>query len=596
MTAKEKIAQLRGLMKEKKLDAYLVNSSDPHQSEYVADRWGTRTWLSGFTGSAGTLVVTENEAGLWTDSRYFIQAERELKDSGIELKKQGIPHAPEHLDWLKEQLSPNSQLGFDGQVTSLTQARYLKQKLGSKGIHLVGQYDLADKIWTDRPSLPQSFVFEHNIKFSGASRAEKINRLREWLKKENGHAVFFPALDDIAWVLNIRASDVESNPVCLSYLLLTKDEVIWCVDDSRVDQPLLSKLEAEGIQLKAYEETLNELKKIPVSKKLIIDPSSISHIFYESLSANDLVEKNSPVQAMKAVKNEVEVKNIRKAMQKDGVALLRLFRWLEEELNHRKVSEVEVGAQLARFRSEQEHYHGESFGAIVGYKGNGAIVHYSAREDSCAYLEKEGMLLLDSGGQYWDGTTDITRTVLLGGTPSPEQKEHYTLVLKGMIGLSQVRFPKGTSGLQLDVLARQYLWTAGLNYGHGTGHGVGFFLNVHEGPQSITANANAAKGRTSLEPGMLTSNEPGFYRENHYGIRIENLVLCIEDQQTDYGQFLKFETMTMFPISHDLIEQSMLNTSEINWLNAYHQKVYDELSPFVHEAEEVWLKEKCAAL
>ena len=510
MTAKERIVQLRGLMKEKGLDAYLVNSSDPHQSEYVADRWGTRTWLSGFTGSAGTLVVTENEAGLWTDSRYFIQAETELKNSSIELRKQEVPHAPEHLDWIKEQLSPGSKLGFDGQVTSLAQVRSLKRKLGNKGIHLVGQYDLADKIWANRPDLPQSLVFEHDIQFSGVSRTEKINRLREWLENENAYAVFFPALDDIAWVLNIRASDVEANPVCLSYLLLTKDEVIWCVDGSRIDQQLLSQLKTEGIQLKAYEAILSELKKIPTSKRLIVDPSTISYTYYEALSANDLLEKTSPVQTMKTVKNEVEVKNLRKAMQKDGVALLRLFRWLEEELNHRKVSEVEVGVQLAQFRSEQEHYHGESFGAIVGYKGNGAIVHYGAKEGSCAYLEKEGMLLLDSGGQYWDGTTDITRTVLLGGTPTKEQKEHYTLVLKGMIGLSQARFPKGTCGAQLDVLARQYLWKEGLNYGHGTGHGVGFFLNVHEGPQAITANANAVKARTPLEPGMLTSNEPGF--------------------------------------------------------------------------------------
>lgn len=595
MLGKDKISLLRGLMKEKGLDAYLVNSSDPHQSEYVPKRWSARTWLSGFTGSAGTLVVTEKEAGLWTDSRYFIQAETQLKDSGIRLQKQGVPHALEHLDWLKAQLSTANKLGFNGQVTSLAQARSLERAVGAKGIHLVGQYDLADKIWTDRPDFPQSPVFEHDIKFSGTSRADKIARLRSYLEKKGADVIFFPALDDIAWILNIRGADVESNPVCLSYLLLTTDAIIWCVDNTRIDLGLLAKLKEEGVQLKAYGEALNELKKIPVSKKIIIDPSTISYVFYEALSANDLIEKSSPVQAMKAVKNKTEINNLRKAMQKDGVALLQLYRWLEGELNQRKVSEVEVGTQLSQYRSEQEYYHGESFNAIVGYKGNGAIVHYHAQEESCAYLEKEGMLLLDSGGQYWDGTTDITRTTSLG-IPTQEQKEHFTLVLKGMIGLSQARFPEGTSGVQLDALARQYLWQEGLNYGHGTGHGVGFFLNVHEGPQSITPNGNAAKSRTPLEVGMLTSNEPGFYRENHYGIRIENLVLCVEAEKTDYGQFLKFETMTMFPISHDLIDESMLNTSEINWLDTYHENVYDVLSPHINEEEKMWLKPKCAPL
>lgn len=596
MTTKEKIAQIRGLMKEKGLDAYLVNSSDPHQSEYVPKRWGTRPWLSGFTGSAGTLVITTNEAGLWTDSRYFIQAEIELKNSSIKLQKQGVAHMPEHLDWLKEQLSTDGKLGFDGQVTSLAQARLLERKLGAKGIHLVGQYDLADKIWNDRPDLPQSLVFEHGIKFTGTTRVAKIARLRNWLQENKTDVIFFPALDDIAWVLNIRASDVEANPVCLSYLLLTQDEVIWCVDDTRIDKPLLKKLKEEGIQLKAYGDVLNELKKIPASKKITIDPSTISFTFYEALSANDLIEMVSPVQAMKAMKNATEVSNIKKAMQKDGVALLRLFRWLEGELNHRTISEVEVATQLAQFRSEQEYYHGESFSAIVGYKGNGAIVHYHAQKGSCAHIKKEGMLLLDSGGQYWDGTTDITRTIFLGDHPREEQKEHFTLVLKGMIGLSQVQFPQGTCGLQLDILARQYLWQQGLNYGHGTGHGVGFFLNVHEGPQAIMPNANAAKGRISVEAGMITSNEPGFYRENHYGIRIENLVLCVEGEQTTYGQFLKFETLTMFPISSDLIDLPMLNANEIAWLNAYHKKVYEVISPFINEEERGWLKEKTQEL
>ncbi len=593
-TTKEKLSLLRGLMKEKGLDAYLISSSDPHQSEYVAPYWSTRTWLSGFTGSAGTLIVTQDEAGLWTDSRYFIQAEKQLDGSTIKLQKQGVQHAPEHIDWLIEQLPSGSKVGFDGQVISLAGIRSLERKLSTKGIRLQGKYDLAGKIWEDRPGLPESHVFELPTQFSGKTREEKITELREWLKVQEADGLFLPALDDIAWLLNIRASDVESNPVCLSYLLLTENEITWCVNQSRIDPALLSKLKEEGVVLRSYDEALNVLQSVSASDKLIIDPSTISFAYFEALSGKYLSERPSPVQAMKAVKNEKEVANLKQTMRKDAVALLKLFRWLDDQLDQRTVSEVEVGEQLVKFRSAQANYHGESFNAIVGYKGNGAIVHYRAEPESCAQIKKEGMLLLDSGGQYWDGTTDITRTIALS-SPSQEEKTHFTLVLKGMMALSQVRFPKGTSGVQLDTLARQFLWQEGLNYGHGTGHGVGFFLNVHEGPQGIMPNA-ASKGKTAFEVGMLTSNEPGFYRQGHYGIRIENLVLCVEDQTTDYGDFLKFETMTLFPIDQNLIDTTMLSTAEINWLNAYHQKVYEAVSPLLDREEKDWLEKKCATL
>lgn len=593
-TTKEKLSLLRGLMKEKGLDAYLISSSDPHQSEYVAPYWSTRTWLSGFTGSAGTLIVTQDEAGLWTDSRYFIQAEKQLEGSTIKLQKQGVPNAPEHIDWLMEQLPSGSKVGFDGQVISLAGIRSLERKLSTKGIRLQGKYDLAGKIWEDRPGLPESHVFELPTKFSGKTRQEKITELREWLKTQKADGLFLPALDDIAWLLNIRASDVESNPVCLSYLLLTENEVTWCVNQSRIDPALLSNLKEEGVVLRNYDEALNVLQSVSASDKLVIDPSTISFAYFEALSGKYLSERPSPVQAMKAVKNDKEIANLKQAMRKDAVALLKLFRWLDDQLDQRTVSEVEVGEQLTQFRSEQANYHGESFNAIVGYKGNGAIVHYRAEPESCAQIKKEGMLLLDSGGQYWDGTTDITRTIAFS-SPSQEEKIHFTLVLKGMMALSQVRFPKGTSGVQLDTLARQFLWQEGLNYGHGTGHGVGFFLNVHEGPQGIMPNA-ASKGKTAFEVGMLTSNEPGFYRQGHYGIRIENLVLCVEDQTTDYGDFLKFETMTLFPIDQNLIDTTMLTTAEINWLNAYHQKVYEAVSPLLDKEEKDWLEKKCATL
>lgn len=592
----ERLRALRKAMTQHQISAYLVPSSDPHQSEYVAPRWETRAWLSGFDGSAGTLVVTHEEAGIWTDSRYFIQAEAQLAGTGVSLQKQRIPHAPEHVAWLAQHLKSGQRLGFDGRVVSLSQARLLKRKLTPKGIQLEASHDLAEMVWSDRPALPSSSIFDFGLQYAGTSREDKMARVREWLAQNELDAVVLTALDDIAWTLNIRASDVDYNPVCLSYLIIGKTSAQWFVGSERVGEELASAMSQAGVQLAAYDAIDDALRQFPASQRLAIDPAGLSYYHFELLAGKDLAEHGSPITAMKAVKNETEIAHYRQVMRKDGVALLRLFRWLEQELQSRGVTEVEVAERLAQFRAQQPGYQGESFGAIVGYKGNGAIVHYRAMPDTCATLRQEGILLLDSGGQYLDGTTDITRTVALGPA-TDDQRRHFTLVLKGMIALARAKFPRGTGGAQLDTLARQYLWQDGLNYGHGTGHGVGFFLNVHEGPQGFATSAVTSRGRTAFEPGMVTSNEPGFYRTDHYGIRIENLILCVVNETTDYGEFLSFEDLTLFPIDQQLIDKKLLNQVEKDWLNDYHQQVWEQLSPLLDNDDEVnWLRKQCNPL
>ncbi|MEL7252487.1 MAG: M24B family metallopeptidase, partial [Bacteroidota bacterium] len=491
----DKLRALRSAMQQHQLAAYLIPSSDPHQSEYVAPRWDTRAWLSGFTGSAGTLIVTDSAAGIWTDSRYFIQAKAQLANTGVELQKQRVPHAPEHVEWLANTLQSGDHLGFDGRVVSLSQARMLRSKLQTRGIHLEARYDLPGKIWANRPGMPKSEIFDFPVAYAGISREEKLGQIRAWLETQQANAILLTALDDIAWTLNIRASDVDYNPVCISYLIVDREGARWFVGEDRVDESLRRAMAAAGVHIMGYDAIDGALQNYPASQSLAVDPAGISFYHFELLAGKDVKEADSPVTALKTIKNETEIKHYRQVMRKDGVALLRLFRWLEAELEQRGVSEVEVSEHLAQFRAEQAAYHGESFGAIVGYQGNGAIVHYRAEPDTCATLQAEGILLLDSGGQYMDGTTDITRTVALGD-PTDEQKRHFTLVLKGMIALSRAKFPKGTGGAQLDTLARQYLWQDGLNYGHGTGHGVGFFLNVHEGPQGFATSAVTSRGRT----------------------------------------------------------------------------------------------------
>lgn len=582
---------LRQAMQENGLDAYIIPSQDPHQSEYVADHWQARRWLTGFTGSAGTAVVTASTAHLWTDSRYFIQAEAQLSGSGFELQKLTVPYTAEHLEWLCEHLPSGAAVGCDARLFTVSQARSARRKLAEKHIELSFSNYLIDDLWADRPPLPGDEVFELEQKYAGQTRADKLNAVRSKMKE--GSCYLVTALDEIAWLLNIRGNDVECNPVAISYFLLGPESAQWFIDPGKVPDRLKQSLEQDGISINPYAGIAEALRHAGANQKIGYQPEALSVFLYELLEAARWMKTPNLIAPLKAVRNTIEKENLKLAMRKDGVALLHLYRWLEDALDKgASPTEFELGEKLAGFRAEQEGYFGESFPAIVGYTGNGAIVHYRAEADTAARIRPEGILLLDSGGQYREGTTDITRTVALGPV-SEKVKDHYTRVLKGHIGLSSAIFPEGTTGVQLDILARQHLWAAGLNYGHGTGHGVGHFLNVHEGPQGITPNPRTSRGQTPIVPGMLTSNEPGFYKADEYGIRIENLDLCVEKMETDTGKFYTFEPQTLFPIATDLILLPLLSTEERQWLNEYHARVLKELSPLLNSAEQAWLEKKC---
>lgn len=595
MTINERIAKLRQAMKKHELDAYLIPSSDPHQSEYVAPRWMSRNWISGFTGSAGIVIITPDHAGLWTDSRYFLQAEEELASSEMMLHRQEIPHAPEHITWLQQNLSAEAKVGIDGMLFSIGQVRMLSKAFYEYKINLVHDIDLFDEIWTDRPGIPSHPIFEHEEKFTGRSRAEKLAMVRKEIKTQSAQYYLFSALDDIAWLLNLRGMDVDCNPVFISYAVVGEKAVYFFINKAKIDSDLINRLQQDSVLIIPYENIPSFLKGINQSDKIIIDKSTTSIALFQTIEKEQVVVGKNLVRHLKAIKNETEVGHIKNAMHKDGVALTRLYRWLEATLAERTVSEVEVAEKLAAFRAQQVAYHCESFPAIVGYNGNGAIVHYRAKEGHCAQIRQEGILLLDSGGQYTDGTTDITRTTALG-TPTDEQKRNFTLVLKGHIALACLHFPHGTTGVQMDILARQFLWKESLNYGHGTGHGVGFFLNVHESPQGIATSITTSRGSTVFEAGMFTSNEPGFYKTDAYGIRIENLILAREVTENEFGRFLNFETLTLFPIDLNLVDTNLLNREEVEWLNNYHEEVFEKLSPLLEAEEVAWMKDKCRPL
>ena len=585
------ISALRKQITKNKFDAYIIPGSDPHQSEYVADHWKGRSWISGFTGSAGNVVVTKNHAGLWTDSRYFIQAEKELKGTQMKLHKLKIPHTPEYMTWILENVKKGGTVGCDGMLFSVGQINMMKKLFVQKNIKLNYSKDLLKSSWENRPALPTNEIFEHKVKFAGKSRIKKLDTIRDKMETEGVDFHFISTLDDIAWTFNIRSSDVECNPVSIAYAIIGMKKAYLFIDKNKVPTSLKKEFLKDNILLKPYDGIIDFLKKIPTSKNILVDPSTTNMKLYNSISKKQVVHGKTISTHLKAIKNKTEIKHIKNAMIKDGVALTHLYMWLEKYLTKGTVTEVELAKKLSSLRAAQGDYHGESFDAIVGYKGNGAIVHYRPEEGSCATIKKEGILLLDSGGQYEDGTTDITRTVAMG-KPTKEQKRNFTSVLKGHIGLADLVFLKGTRGNQIEILARQHLWKDGLNYGHGTGHGVGFFLNVHEGPQSIGSGLTA-KAATVIEEGMLTSNEPGFYKTGEYGIRIENLVLAVKDKKTNFGEFLKFESVTLFPIDKNLIEYKMLTKVEVQWLENYHKEVFSKLSPHLNKNEKAWLKKKC---
>lgn len=591
---KSRLNSLREAMKNNGIDALIIPSSDPHQSEYVCDHWKSREYFSGFSGSSGYLVVTSDYAALWTDSRYFIQAEAELKDSGVVLHKQTIPHSPEHVVWMSDLLGEGSRIGVEGLLFSIGQIDYLEEIFGGNKQELVNVDGIVSEVWSDRALMPQSNCYAHDVKFTGKSRMQKLNLIREKMTKEEVNWLFVSSLDEIAFTLNIRAWDIEFTPVALAYLLIGTDDFVLYINSVRVESSLKKALEADGIQIKKYEEAVNDLNKLKANEKIYLDRGSLSWTFNKEVKAHKVLGE-SMIIPMQAIKNNTEINHIKNAMVKDGVALTKFFMWLEENYQKSTLKEYDLVAKLAFFRSKQDDYVGESFGAIVGFKSNGAIVHYGPDKEASATIEGKGMLLVDSGGQYLDGTTDITRTIYLGD-PEEEHMRNFTLVLKGNIALQTIQFPEGTSGMQLDTLARMYLWNEGLNYGHGTGHGVGFFLRVHEPPQGFATSATTTRGTCIHKEGMFTSNEPGFYKEGAYGIRIENLMICKKAAETDYGQFNNFESLTLFPISTRLMDKTLLVEKEINWVNAYHSEVYEKLSPQLNEKEKAWLKNACKAI
>ncbi len=583
---RQRLKALRMELLRRNLDAWYISGTDPHGSEYLPAMWQTRKFISGFTGSYGVVVVAQEEAALWTDSRYFIQAEEQLKGSGIKLLKLGVPDAVSPETWLSRKLSAGSKVGFDPQTFSVAVYRNLAGSLQRTGIQVVETPDLFDKIWNDRPALPQNPLFDLNIRYTGLSRKEKRDLVVAELKKQDADFQVVTALDELAWLFNLRGSDISYNPVFTGYGVVGRNEWILFVDPLKVSSVLKLQLEKEKVNLMPYDSFFTWIKSVR-GKKVFLDPHTSNYVVYSSLQEdNQLVEGVSRIALMKIQKNQVELNGFYEAMKKDGVAMVGFLYWLHQNIGKMDITEFTAGKKLADFRSQQEDFVGESFAPVTGYKEHGAIVHLNVNEEDALKLKAEGMLLFDSGGQYLQGTTDVTRTVALGRV-SAQEKRDYTLVLKGMIALSKVIFPSGTKGCNIDVLARMALWENGLNYGHGTGHGVGHFLNVHEGPVSIRQELNDV----ALLPGMVLSNEPGLYREGKYGIRTENMMVCVEKRESEFGKFLGFSTLTLCPIDTSLIDTGMLSDGEKQWLNNYHVQVRNELKPMLSSELEEFLAE-----
>ena len=595
-TIPERNAALRVAMQQRGIAACIVPTADPHLSEYLPAHWQAREWLSGFTGSAGTLVVTHDFAGLWTDSRYFSQAERQLAGSGVELVKLNVPHTPEHVEWLCARLHAGNKIACAADMLSLATERSLRKQLAKHGAELV-EDDLPAAIWNDRPPLPQALVYEHPLEFAIHGRAEKLANVRIAMKRAGATHHIVSALDEIAWVLNLRGSDVEYNPVFLAHLLVDAQGATLFVDASKLEAGPQAALEHDGIRVAPYESIADALGRLPQDAKLLLAPGQISAAVAHAIPDHvTLIEATGPITVAKARKTAKEMEHVREAMRRDGVALVRGARWLEESLKRgERLTELDVDTKLRELRAEQPGFVSESFSTIAGYEANAALPHYRALPDSHAELHAKGMLLIDSGAQYLGGTTDITRMWALGET-TPEQRRDVTLVLKGVIGLSRAKFPRGTSGQQLDALARAPIWAAGVDYGHGTGHGVGYCLNVHEGPQSIRP-PRSGQHLEAMDVGMITSIEPGIYKPGRHGVRIENLAATIPAGDGEFGEFLAFETLTLCPIETRLLDLSLLDASEIAWLDAYHATVRERLAPLLDDAaDRAWLDARCAPL
>ena len=588
---KQRIENIRDLMKEKNIYAYIVPSSDYHQSEYVGDYFKSREFMSGFTGSAGTLIISMDEAGLWTDGRYFIQAENELKDSGIKLFKMGEEGVPTIEEYLLEKLPKNSTLGFDGRVMSVKEGQSLANKLAFKGINIEYKYDLVNDIWEDRCSLPTEKAFLLGVEYSGESFSDKLSRIRAVMKEKKATTHILASLDDIAWLFNIRGRDVKSNPVVLSYAVISIDSVYLFIDKNKIGEDIRAELSKENVQIKGYEEVYEFIKKIEENEVVLIDTSKVNYAIYNNIPSNvQKIEERNPSILFKSIKNEIELKNIRNSHIKDGVAFTKFMYWLKNNIGKIEITEISATQKLEEFRREQDKFIEPSFSTIAAYKDHAAMMHYSATEESNYKLEPRDLFLVDSGGQYFDGTTDITRTIALGPIPKNVRRD-FTNVVRGMIRLSKAKFLYGCRGYNLDILARGPLWEEGVDYKCGTGHGIGFVLNVHEGPNGFRWKVREdIDDSCILEEGMVTTNEPGVYVENSHGIRIENEIVVRKAEKNEYGQFMDFEVITFAPIDLDAIDESLILKDDKVYLNNYHKQVYDKISPYLNEEEKQWLK------
>ena len=591
----KRLASVRDLMKHKGTDALIVPSSDPHLGEYVPDHWRIIRWLTGFTGSAATVIITGDFAGLWTDSRYFLQAAEQLEGSGFKLVKLKVPHSHEHIEWLVNRLKNGTRVAVDGRLISASHMELLMDQLKAKNIRLTLKTDLIAPLWNDRPALPAGMAFSHPLQYAGESRADKISRVRHKMKEMEVDYQLLTSCDEVMWLLNIRGSDISYSPLMLSFAIVSADQVLFFADEEKIPEAMKADFDSDNVVLLPYDLLTVVLGALPEKSSLLLSPATTSAAIFSAIPKTIVITREISIPArLKAVKNETEMNNLREVMIQDGIALTRFFYWLEKNVGSSEVTELSASAMLESFRKEDEGCQGSSFETIAAYNDHAALPHYVPGPGTDVRLDRSGIFLLDSGGQYYGGTTDVTRTIALS-EPGNEMKRDFTLALKGTIDLAMIRFPYGTRGYQLEVLARKALWENGLNYGHGTGHGVGSFLNVHEGPQTI---GSAASGdlKTVLEPGMLTSDEPAVYREGNYGFRTENLILCVNDGETEYGRYLRFDTVTLCYIDRTLTEVSLLEDRELQWLNEYHERVYSLLKNGLDTEERRWLREKTAPL
>lgn len=591
MTIKQKLNALRILMKEKKIDAYLVPTDDFHGSEYVGDYFKCRKYITGFTGSAGTAIITQDMAGLWTDGRYFIQAADQLRDTTIALFRSGEPGVPTVHQFLKDKLEEGMCLGFDGRTVSAREAEELQELLQEKHITFSANDDLIGEIWEDRPALSCEPVMELDIRWTGKSRADKIAEIREQMKAKEADTFILTSLDDIAWLLNIRGNDIHCCPVVLSYLVMMENELRLYANAAAFSEEIRSNLEADGVKIYPYDDVYSYVQSISSDKKVLLSRANVNSRLVSNIPSEvTILDEPNLTLLPKAVKNETEMENERIAHIKDGIAVTKFIHWLKKNVTRTTITELSAAEKLYQFRSEQEHFLGDSFDPIIAYGTHAAIVHYSATEATDIPLEARGMVLADTGGHYLEGTTDITRTIVLGPVTAKEKK-FFTAVLRGNLNLAAAKFKYGCTGLNLDYLARGPLWELGEDYNHGTGHGVGYLLNVHEGPNSFRWKNLPGNPAPVLEEGMITSDEPGYYLENEFGIRHENLVLCKKAEKTSFGQFMCFEPLTMVPFDLEGINPEEMTERERKLLNDYHQKVYTTISPYLDEEEKEWLKQ-----